>query len=51
VTAVTLPPHHQFEVLAVTPTAPVGPLPTTFEEWGRSFQGPPPAPGDDEGPP
>jgi NADP-dependent 3-hydroxy acid dehydrogenase YdfG len=34
VTAVTLPRGHQYSFMEVTPTAPLGPLPPTFEEWG-----------------
>jgi NAD(P)-dependent dehydrogenase (short-subunit alcohol dehydrogenase family) len=37
VAAVTLPRGHQYSVMEVTPTAPVGPLPATFEEWGASI--------------
>jgi NAD(P)-dependent dehydrogenase (short-subunit alcohol dehydrogenase family) len=33
-TAVTLPRGHQYSVMEVTPSAPVGPLPETFESWG-----------------
>ena len=40
--AVTLPPTHQYELIAVTPTAPEGEPPRTFEEWAdammRAFQ-------------
>ena len=32
-TAVTLPMNYQFDALSVTPTAPIGPLPQTFEEF------------------
>jgi hypothetical protein len=35
--AVTLPATYQYEVLAVMPTAPVGALPQTFEEWGAAM--------------
>ena len=34
VTAVTLPRGHQYSMMEVMPAAPIGPLPTTFEEWG-----------------
>jgi NADP-dependent 3-hydroxy acid dehydrogenase YdfG len=34
VAAVTLPRGHQYSVMEVTPSAPVGPLPETFESWG-----------------
>ncbi|HEY7107256.1 MAG TPA: SDR family NAD(P)-dependent oxidoreductase [Acidimicrobiia bacterium] len=34
VTAVTLPRGHQYSLLEVTPAAPIGPLPPTFEAWG-----------------
>jgi hypothetical protein len=34
VTAVTLPRGHQYSLIEVTPAAPIGPLPATFEEWG-----------------
>jgi NADP-dependent 3-hydroxy acid dehydrogenase YdfG len=37
VTAVTLPPGHQYGFMEVTPTAPVGALPPTFEEWGAAL--------------
>jgi len=37
VTAVTLPRGHQYSVMEVMPTAPVGPLPRTFEEWGAAL--------------
>jgi NAD(P)-dependent dehydrogenase (short-subunit alcohol dehydrogenase family) len=43
VTAVTLPIGHQYEVMAVMPVAPIGEIPTTFEDWiatmMRSFPG------------
>ena len=32
-TAVTLPMNYQFDAFSVTPTAPIGPLPDTFEEF------------------
>jgi NADP-dependent 3-hydroxy acid dehydrogenase YdfG len=34
VALVTLPRGHQYSFLEVMPTAPIGALPTTFEEWG-----------------
>ena len=37
VTAVTLPTTHQYEVMAVIPTAPIGDLPTTFEQWATTM--------------
>jgi NADP-dependent 3-hydroxy acid dehydrogenase YdfG len=37
VTAVTLPRGHQYSVMEVMPTAPIGPLPATFEEWGAAL--------------
>jgi len=37
VTAVTLPHAHQYSVIEVMPTAPVGPLPATYEEWGETM--------------
>lgn len=37
VAAITLPRGHQYGFLEVTPTAPVGPLPPTFEEWGAAL--------------
>jgi NADP-dependent 3-hydroxy acid dehydrogenase YdfG len=33
VAVVSLPPSYQYEVVSVMPTAPVGDLPTTIEEW------------------
>jgi NADP-dependent 3-hydroxy acid dehydrogenase YdfG len=36
VAMVTLPSTHQYEITAVIPTAPVGDLPATYEEWGAS---------------
>jgi NADP-dependent 3-hydroxy acid dehydrogenase YdfG len=36
VTAVTLPRGHQYSMMEVTPSAPIGPLPPTFEEWGAA---------------
>ena len=36
-TAVTLPMTHQYEVMSVIPTAPVGDLPTTFEQWATTM--------------
>jgi NAD(P)-dependent dehydrogenase (short-subunit alcohol dehydrogenase family) len=35
--AVTLPPGYQYETVAVIPTAPVGALPTTFQEFGEAM--------------
>ena len=35
--AVTLPAGYQYESVAVVPTAPVGPLPTTFAEYGEQM--------------
>ena len=35
--AVTLPPGYQYESVAVVPTAPVGPLPTTFTEFAEQM--------------
>lgn len=35
--AVTLPAGYQYESVAVVPTAPVGPLPTTFPEYGEQM--------------
>ncbi|HEY8216222.1 MAG TPA: SDR family NAD(P)-dependent oxidoreductase [Acidimicrobiia bacterium] len=37
VTAVTLPSGCQYSVMEVTPTAPIGALPATFDEWGASI--------------
>jgi hypothetical protein len=37
--AVTLPAGYQYESFAVVPTAPVGELPTTFEEFGEQMLG------------
>jgi NADP-dependent 3-hydroxy acid dehydrogenase YdfG len=37
VTAVTLPRGHQYSVMEVMPTAPIGPLPATYEEWGAAM--------------
>ena len=37
VTAVTLPMTHQYEIMAVIPTAPVGDLPSTYEQWGAAM--------------
>jgi NAD(P)-dependent dehydrogenase (short-subunit alcohol dehydrogenase family) len=37
VTAITLPPGHQYGFMEVIPTAPVGALPPTFEEWGAAL--------------
>ena len=35
--AVTLPRGHQYGFMEVTPTAPIGALPPTFEEWGAAL--------------
>jgi hypothetical protein len=35
--AVTLPVGYQYESLGVIPTAPVGDLPATFEEFGEAM--------------
>jgi hypothetical protein len=35
--AVTLPAEYQYESFAVIPTAPVGDLPRTFEEFGAAM--------------
>jgi NAD(P)-dependent dehydrogenase (short-subunit alcohol dehydrogenase family) len=37
VTAVTLPPGYQFDMTSVIPTAPIGDLPTSFEDWGAEM--------------
>jgi NADP-dependent 3-hydroxy acid dehydrogenase YdfG len=37
VSMVSLPPTHQYEVVSVLPTAPVGDMPTTMEEWQEGF--------------
>jgi NAD(P)-dependent dehydrogenase (short-subunit alcohol dehydrogenase family) len=37
VTAVPLPRGHQYALMEVMPTAPVGPLPPTYEEWGAAL--------------
>jgi NAD(P)-dependent dehydrogenase (short-subunit alcohol dehydrogenase family) len=34
VTAITLPRTHQYDIVGVTPMAPIGELPRTHEEWG-----------------
>ncbi|CAO5249030.1 SDR family oxidoreductase [Frankia sp. AgKG'84/4] len=39
VAAVTLPAGYQYETLTVTPTAPAGELPVTFESWGADVFG------------
>ena len=39
VTAVTLPPTHQYEFMSVIPTAPVGEVPKTFEAWATTLMG------------
>jgi hypothetical protein len=35
VTAVMLPATHQYEVMSVIPTAPIGDLPVTYEAWSN----------------
>jgi len=37
VAMVSLPPTHQYEVVSLMPTAPVGDLPTTLAEWQQGF--------------
>jgi len=37
VTAVTVPRGHQYALMEVMPTAPMGPLPPTYEEWGAAL--------------
>lgn len=37
VTAVTLPMTYQYEITVVIPTAPIGDLPATFDEWGAAI--------------
>jgi NADP-dependent 3-hydroxy acid dehydrogenase YdfG len=37
VAMVSLPPAHQYDVLSVMPTAPVGKMPSTIEEWQGGF--------------
>jgi hypothetical protein len=37
VAAVTLPAAYQYETLAVIPTAPIGDLPNTFQEFGDAM--------------
>jgi len=37
VAMVTLPPSYQYEVVSVMPTAPVGDVPTTLQEWQEGF--------------
>jgi NAD(P)-dependent dehydrogenase (short-subunit alcohol dehydrogenase family) len=37
VTLVTLPRGHQYSVMEVMPTAPIGPLPGSFEDWGLAM--------------
>jgi NADP-dependent 3-hydroxy acid dehydrogenase YdfG len=37
VAAVTVPPGHQYALMEVMPTAPMGPLPPTYEEWGAAL--------------
>ena len=33
ISMVQLPPSHQYEIVSLVPTAPVGEIPTTMEEW------------------
>jgi NADP-dependent 3-hydroxy acid dehydrogenase YdfG len=44
VTMVSLPPSHQYDVLSVGPTAPVGEMPPTLEAWQQSFMDAPSGP-------
>ena len=37
VAMVSLPPMYQYDVVSVSPTAPVGDLPHTLEEWQAEF--------------
>ncbi len=37
VTAVTLRQGHQYALMEVMPTAPMGSLPPTYEEWGAAL--------------
>jgi hypothetical protein len=37
VAAVTLPRGHQYRFMEVTPSAPIGALPPTFEKWGAAL--------------
>jgi NADP-dependent 3-hydroxy acid dehydrogenase YdfG len=37
VAMVSLPPGYQYEVVSVMPTAPVGDVPTTLQEWQEGF--------------
>jgi hypothetical protein len=37
VTVVTVPRGHQYALMEVIPTAPMGPLPPTYEEWGAAL--------------
>ncbi len=37
VAAVTLPRGHQYSLMEVMPTAPIGPLPPTFDAWGAAL--------------
>src|SRR3954454_23319552 len=37
IAAVTLPHGHQYALMEVMPTAPMGPLPPTYEEWGAAL--------------
>ena len=39
VTTVTLPATHQYEFMSVIPTAPVGDVPTSFEQWATTLMG------------
>jgi NAD(P)-dependent dehydrogenase (short-subunit alcohol dehydrogenase family) len=36
-TAVSLPATHQYEIMSVIPTAPIGDVPTSYEEWGAAL--------------
>jgi NAD(P)-dependent dehydrogenase (short-subunit alcohol dehydrogenase family) len=38
ITMVGLPPTHQYEILSLVPTAPVGELPTTMAEWQEGMR-------------
>ena len=33
----TVPHGHQYALMEVMPTAPMGPLPPTYEEWGAAL--------------
>jgi NAD(P)-dependent dehydrogenase (short-subunit alcohol dehydrogenase family) len=37
VAILSLPPGHQYEVMSVMPTAPVGDVPSTLQEWQEGF--------------